>query len=65
MILSDFSLAVNNFQQEASKVQFDLTGDSEEMNKLSNQIKKWDRKKKKMVVINKVSKYFYIIFNFF
>ncbi|KRT80055.1 hypothetical protein AMK59_7895 [Oryctes borbonicus] len=38
--------------QEATKVQFDLTGDSEDMIRTAKQIKKWDRKKKKMVTIN-------------
>lgn len=45
-------LAVNSFQQEASKAQLDLTGDSEETQKLSKQLKRWDRKKKKMVTVN-------------
>ncbi|KAK9693141.1 Helicase conserved C-terminal domain [Popillia japonica] len=49
-------LAVNNFNQEATKVQFDITGDSEEMIKTAKQIKKWDRKKKKMVTVNVGSK---------
>lgn len=44
-------LAINSFQKEANKVQFDLTGDSEESMKLSKQMKKWDRKKKKMVAV--------------
>ncbi|RZB58826.1 ATP-dependent RNA helicase DDX54 [Asbolus verrucosus] len=44
-------LAVNNFQNEASQVQFDLTCDSEEMMRKSAQMKKWDRKKKKMVAL--------------
>lgn len=48
-------LAVNSFQQEASKAQLDLTGDSEETQKLSKQLKRWDRKKKKMVTVNQVS----------
>lgn len=50
-----FSFAVNNFNQEAGKVQFDLTGDSEETMKVSKQIKKWDRKKKKMVTVDLVN----------
>ncbi|GJQ84455.1 hypothetical protein Trydic_g15666 [Trypoxylus dichotomus] len=49
-------LAVNNFNQEATKVQFDLTGDSEDMIKTAKQVKKWDRKKKKMITINVGSK---------
>jgi predicted GIY-YIG superfamily endonuclease len=44
-------LAVNNFQNEASKVQLDLTCDSEEGMRRSTQMKKWDRKKKKMVAV--------------
>jgi predicted GIY-YIG superfamily endonuclease len=42
---------VNNFQNEASKVQLDLTCDSEEGMRRSTQMKKWDRKKKKMVAV--------------
>ncbi|KAH1029038.1 ATP-dependent RNA helicase DDX54 [Dendroctonus ponderosae] len=42
-------LIVNNFHNEANKVQFDLTGDSEEAMNSSHVKKKWDRKKKKMV----------------
>lgn len=44
-------LAVNNFHKEATKVQLDLTGDSEDMFKKGVQMKKWDRKKKKMVAV--------------
>jgi ATP-dependent RNA helicase DDX54/DBP10 len=44
-------LAVNNFQNEASKVQLDLTCDSEEGMRRSTQMRKWDRKKKKMVTV--------------
>lgn len=44
-------LAVNNFQNEASQAQLDLTGDTEETYKLNKQLKKWDRKKKKMVAV--------------
>lgn len=44
-------LAVNSFQNEASQAQFDLTGDSEEAFTLHKQLKKWDRKKKKMVTV--------------
>ncbi|XP_030767680.1 ATP-dependent RNA helicase DDX54 [Sitophilus oryzae] len=44
-------LLVNNFQNEASKVQFDITGDSEKAMKLNSSMKKWDRKKKKMVTV--------------
>ncbi|XP_054002117.1 ATP-dependent RNA helicase DDX54 [Hylaeus anthracinus] len=45
-------LAVNSFNTEADKVQMDLTADNEESRRLQKQIKKWDRKKKKMVTIN-------------
>lgn len=42
------SLTVNNFQNEASKAELDLTGDSEEMFRAR---KKWDRQKKKMITV--------------
>ncbi|XP_035725205.1 ATP-dependent RNA helicase DDX54-like [Vespa mandarinia] len=45
-------LAVNNFMTEAEKVQLDLTADNEESLRLQTQLKKWDRKKKKMITIN-------------
>ncbi|XP_078050326.1 ATP-dependent RNA helicase DDX54 [Augochlora pura] len=45
-------LAVNSFNTEADKVQMDLTADNEESQRLQAQIKKWDRKKKKMVTVN-------------
>ncbi|XP_076619008.1 ATP-dependent RNA helicase DDX54 [Colletes latitarsis] len=45
-------LAVNFFDTEANKAQLDLTADNEESQRLQAQIKKWDRKKKKMVTIN-------------
>ncbi|XP_031841303.2 ATP-dependent RNA helicase DDX54 [Nomia melanderi] len=45
-------LAVNSFNTEADKVQMDLTADNEESLRLQAQIKKWDRKKKKMITIN-------------
>ncbi|KAL1500921.1 hypothetical protein ABEB36_006340 [Hypothenemus hampei] len=48
---TELGLTVNNFQNEASKVQMDLTGDSEEAMKLNRSLKKWDRKKKKMVTV--------------
>ncbi|XP_050313208.1 ATP-dependent RNA helicase DDX54 [Anthonomus grandis grandis] len=44
-------LTVNSFQTEASKVQLDLTGDTERSMKLNSTLKKWDRKKKKMVAV--------------
>lgn len=49
-------LAVNNFNQDIRKVQFDLTGDTEQTIKVSKQIKKWDRKKKKMITVDVGSK---------
>ncbi|XP_006608941.1 ATP-dependent RNA helicase DDX54 [Apis dorsata] len=45
-------LAVNSFNTEAEKVQMDLTADNEESQRLQTQIKKWDRKKKKIITIN-------------
>lgn len=45
-------LAVNSFNTEAEKVQMDLTADNEESQRLQAQIKKWDRKKKKIITIN-------------
>ncbi|XP_066581987.1 ATP-dependent RNA helicase DDX54 isoform X2 [Prorops nasuta] len=45
-------LAVNTFATEAEKAQMDLTADSEDSRRLQTQLKKWDRKKKKMVTIN-------------
>ncbi|XP_003698353.1 ATP-dependent RNA helicase DDX54 [Apis florea] len=45
-------LAVNSFNAEAEKVQMDLTADNEESQRLQTQIKKWDRKKKKIITIN-------------
>ncbi|KAI4495341.1 hypothetical protein M0804_001542 [Polistes exclamans] len=45
-------LAVNNFTTEAEKVQLDLMADNEESLRLQTQLKKWDRKKKKMITIN-------------
>lgn len=53
MILN-FRLAVNNFQTEANKVQFDMLGDSAEAIRMSKQLLKWDRKKKKMITVNPV-----------
>ncbi|XP_066138738.1 ATP-dependent RNA helicase DDX54 [Euwallacea fornicatus] len=47
---------VDNFQNEASKVQLDLTGDSEQMFKLNQSLKKWDRVKKKMVTVDNPKK---------
>ncbi|XP_003700188.1 ATP-dependent RNA helicase DDX54 [Megachile rotundata] len=45
-------LAVNSFNTEADKVQMDLTADNEESQRLHSQLKKWDRKKKKMITID-------------
>lgn len=45
-------LAVNSFNKEADKIQMDLTADNEESQRFQAQIKKWDRKKKKMVTVN-------------
>lgn len=45
-------LAVNSFNTEADKIQMDLTADNEESQRFQAQIKKWDRKKKKMITIN-------------
>ncbi|XP_017753416.1 PREDICTED: ATP-dependent RNA helicase DDX54 [Eufriesea mexicana] len=49
-------LAVNSFNTEAEKEQMDLTGDNEKSQRLQAQIKKWDRKKKKIVTINNEQK---------
>lgn len=48
------SLAVNTFSTEADKAQMDLTADNEQSRHLQTQLKKWDRKKKKMITIDKV-----------
>lgn len=45
---------MNNFQAEASKMQMDLTGDTEDTLRLHKKLMRWDRKKKKMVAVNKV-----------
>ncbi|EZA51658.1 hypothetical protein DMN91_003618 [Ooceraea biroi] len=44
-------LAVNSFVTEAGKAQMDLTADNDESRHLQMQLKKWDRKKKKMVTV--------------
>ncbi|XP_063984726.1 ATP-dependent RNA helicase DDX54 isoform X2 [Diachasmimorpha longicaudata] len=49
-------LAVNSFATAAEKVQMDLTADNEESRRLETQVKKWDRKKKKMITLNSNSK---------
>nr|CAD7193783.1 unnamed protein product [Timema douglasi] len=51
---SELGLAVNKFEQEASKMEMNLTGDSEATLNLHKKLTKWDTKKKKMVAINKV-----------
>jgi hypothetical protein len=53
--LYSFRFAVNNFEHEASKAKLDLTGDSEETLRKQSRLKRWDRKKKKMVAVNMVS----------
>lgn len=60
VLLLFFRLAVNTFATEAERAQLDLTADNEEEQKLQMQIKKWDRKKKKMITVNNVRR-----FNFF
>jgi len=49
-----YSLAVNTFATEADKAQMDLIADNEDSQHLQKQLKKWDRKKKKMVTIDRV-----------
>ncbi|XP_058796763.1 ATP-dependent RNA helicase DDX54 isoform X2 [Phymastichus coffea] len=49
-------LAVNSFASEAEKAHLEFTADNEESRRLQIQIKKWDRKKKKMITINNNSK---------
>lgn len=44
--------AVNNFHHEASKANLDLTADSEETMRFQQKMKRWDRRKKKMVAVN-------------
>lgn len=44
-----FRLAVNTFTTDAEKLAFDITADSEEQQRLNQQMKRWDRKKMKMV----------------
>lgn len=51
---------MNSFNTEAEKVQLDLTADNEESLRFQAQIKKWDRKKKKMVTVNNVRTYIYL-----
>lgn len=45
-------LAVNSFNTEAEKAQLELTADNEESQRLQTQIRRWDRKKKKMITVN-------------
>ncbi|XP_050465860.1 ATP-dependent RNA helicase DDX54 [Cataglyphis hispanica] len=49
-------LAVNTFATEADKAQMDLMADNEEGQHLQKQLKKWDRKKKKMVTVDRDAK---------
>ncbi|XP_060525012.1 ATP-dependent RNA helicase DDX54 [Cylas formicarius] len=42
-------LLVNNFQKEAKRAELELVADSEQALKMTKQMKRWDRKKKKMV----------------
>lgn len=57
---------MNNFQNEASRAQLDLTGDSKETMNLNSTLKRWDRKKKKMVTIEVNTIHFFIyIFRYF
>lgn len=46
-----FRLAVNNFQKEAFTAELDFVADSEESLRKALNMKKWDRKKKKMVAL--------------
>lgn len=48
---------MNNFATSAEREQMDLTGDNEDAFRQQKQMKKWDRKKKKMVTVNNVCKY--------
>lgn len=50
---TEAGLAVNSFSQEAERLQMDLTADSEDSRRLQTQLKRWDRKKKKMVTVQK------------
>lgn len=50
----NYRLAVNSFSAEAERLQMDLTADSEDSRRLQTQLKRWDRKKKKMVTVSKV-----------
>lgn len=58
---SIFRLTVNNFQREAKDAQLDLVGDSAEMLQKSKQLIRWDRKKKKMVTVNPVIFYKFLV----
>ncbi|XP_012064452.1 PREDICTED: ATP-dependent RNA helicase DDX54 [Atta cephalotes] len=46
-------LAVNTFATETDKAQMDLTADNEDSQHLQTQLKKWDRKRKKMVTVER------------
>lgn len=60
-----FSLSVNSFQREAEKVEFSLTGDSQETMHKPKQTLKWDRKKKKLIANQSVCDFFIICFKKF
>ncbi|KAK0077674.1 hypothetical protein PV325_003593 [Microctonus aethiopoides] len=49
-------LAVNNFTTDAEHAQMDLSADNEDSRRQQSQMKKWDRKKKKMITINNEGK---------
>ncbi|XP_075238579.1 ATP-dependent RNA helicase DDX54 isoform X2 [Lycorma delicatula] len=54
---TELGLAVNNFNQEASKAVLDLTGDTKDaLSKKGRARMIWDKKKKKMVGVNNNSK---------
>ncbi|XP_046617895.1 ATP-dependent RNA helicase DDX54 [Neodiprion virginianus] len=53
---TEAGLAVNSFAVEAERLQMDLTADSEDSRRLQTQLKRWDRKKKKMVTVQKETK---------
>ena len=57
LIFFFFRLAVNNFVDEANKATFDMVGDSAEGFKIQHQLKKWDKKKMRIVDVP-VSIYF-------
>lgn len=44
-------MAINSFQKEAFSAQLDFVADSEDALRRAQNLKKWDRKKKKMVAL--------------